>query len=203
MLHLSFSLCSYHILPGVYECKAINENGDDSIYIKISVYGPPFINVKPRDTVGITGSDILVPCEATSEPVPVITWYRNERALTSDDADKYEFTEEGLKIKRAQAVDGGSFLCQVKISNLSHLLSLVIRFTYRVRNFRGRVSNFNQSEARKQCVLASDWLKFVTLPRKFRTLFFQLLQTCIDLLFKRHSKLFSRTILSCNHVTHN
>ena len=36
---------------------------------------------------------------------------------------------------------------------------------YRVRNFRGRVSNFNQSEARKQCVLASDWLKFVTLPQ--------------------------------------
>ena len=108
----------------MYECKAINENGDDSIYIKISVYGPPFINVKPRDTVGITGSDILVPCEATSEPVPVITWYRNERALTSDDADKYEFTKEGLKIKRAQAVDGGSFLCQVGMSNLSLPLSL-------------------------------------------------------------------------------
>ena len=42
---------------------------------------------------------------------------------------------------------------------------------YRVRNFRGRVSNFNQSEARKQCFLASDWLKFVTLPRKYRALF--------------------------------
>ena len=41
---------------------------------------------------------------------------------------------------------------------------------YRVRNFRGRVSNFSQSEARKQCFLASDWLKFETLPRKFRTL---------------------------------
>ena len=41
----------------------------------------------------------------------------------------------------------------------------------RVRNFRGRVTNFNQSEARKQCFLASDWLKFETLPRKFRTLF--------------------------------
>ena len=41
---------------------------------------------------------------------------------------------------------------------------------YRVRNFRGRVSNFNQSEARKHCFLASDWLKFETLPRKFRTL---------------------------------
>ena len=40
----------------------------------------------------------------------------------------------------------------------------------RVRYFRGRVSNFNQSEARKHCFLASDWLTFETLPRKYRTL---------------------------------
>ena len=37
----------------------------------------------------------------------------------------------------------------------------------RVRNFRGRVSHFNQSEARKQCFLASDWLKYETLPENF------------------------------------
>ena len=30
------------------------------------------------------------------------------------------------------------------------------------------VSNFNQSEARKQCFLASDWLKFETVHVKFR-----------------------------------
>ena len=41
---------------------------------------------------------------------------------------------------------------------------------YRVRNFRGRVSYFNQSEARMHCFLASDWLKCETLPQKFRTL---------------------------------
>ena len=28
------------------------------------------------------------------------------------------------------------------------------------RYLRGRVSNYNQSEARKQCFLDSDWLKF-------------------------------------------
>ena len=39
--------------------------------------------------------------------------------------------------------------------------------TNRVRYFRGRVSNFNQSEARKQCFLASHWSKYETLPRKF------------------------------------
>ena len=37
--------------------------------------------------------------------------------------------------------------------------------SYRVRNCRGRVSNFDQSEARKQCFLATDWSKFETLPR--------------------------------------
>ena len=42
---------------------------------------------------------------------------------------------------------------------------------YRVRYSRGRVSNFNQSEARKHCFLSSDWLKFETLPRKYRTLY--------------------------------
>ena len=40
----------------------------------------------------------------------------------------------------------------------------------RVRYFRGRVSNCNLSEARKHCFLASDWLEFVTLPQKYRTL---------------------------------
>ena len=39
-----------------------------------------------------------------------------------------------------------------------------------IRYYRGRVTIFNQSEARKHCSLPSDWLKFETLPRKYRTL---------------------------------
>ena len=55
-------------------------------------------------------------------------------------------------------------------------LGLPITSIYRVRNFRGRVTNFDQSEARKHCFLDSDWSKFVTLPRKFRTLYPQYLK---------------------------
>ena len=55
-------------------------------------------------------------------------------------------------------------------SGKSDLTFPTVYSVYRVRNFRGRVSHFNQSEARKQCFLASDWLKYETLPRKFRTL---------------------------------
>ena len=42
----------------------------------------------------------------------------------------------------------------------------------RVRYYRGRVSNFDQSEARKHCILASYLLKFETLPRKYRVTFY-------------------------------
>lgn len=95
---------------GVYECKALNENGDDSMKTKISVQGPPFINVLPRNTVGITGSDMLVPCEATASPLPVITWFRNEVQIWND--AKFAIKSQGLLIKTAHAVDGGSYMCQ-------------------------------------------------------------------------------------------
>ena len=43
-----------------------------------------------------------------------------------------------------------------------NVITVTVLFTScnRVRNYRGRVSNFDQSEARKQCFLASDWSKF-------------------------------------------
>ena len=40
---------------------------------------------------------------------------------------------------------------------------------HRVRYFWRRVSNFNLSEAKKQCFLASDLLQFGTFPQGHRT----------------------------------
>ena len=52
--------------------------------------------------------------------------------------------------------------CNQRRSSAGMLSSILVY--NRVRNFRGGVSNFNQSEARKQCFLASDWLKCETPP---------------------------------------
>ena len=49
--------------------------------------------------------------------------------------------------------------------------SSMVIVAYGVWYFWGRVTNFNQLEAGKQCFLASDWLKFETLPLKYRTLY--------------------------------
>ena len=46
---------------------------------------------------------------------------------------------------------------------------LASKRAYRVMHCRGRVSNFNQSEAIEHSSLASDWFKFETLSRKYRT----------------------------------
>ena len=48
--------------------------------------------------------------------------------------------------------------------------------------FRGRVLHFNLSEARRQHFLASDWLDFDTLPRKYRTLYHALTSVYIVLI---------------------
>ena len=64
------------------------------------------------------------------------------------------------KRHRARSV---SFSCTI-VSFLDYESVLT---TYRVRNFRGRVSNFHQSEARKQCFLASDWWKLRLFPENF------------------------------------
>ena len=108
-------------------------------------------------------------------------------------------------------------LCQHSISLsvctciLIYLLTLVKSFIvkymvsfhipcYRVRYFRGRVSNIDQSEASKRCFLASDWLKFVTLPRKYRTLLLTIKILASFFLQKFSFKQLIQSLLGCTVV---
>ena len=75
----------------------------------------------------------------------------------------------------------------VSILSTRHVYSYDYVPPNRVRYFQGRVINFNQSEARKQCFLASDWLKLENLSRKYRTL------SAISVGFTRTSGRYQRT----------
>ena len=61
-------------------------------------------------------------------------------------------------------------IAKLKLSMLKCMYEMKIS-KLRVRYFWGRITNFNQSEARKHCFFVSDWLKYETLPRKYRTLY--------------------------------
>ena len=80
-------------------------------------------------------------------------------------------TETGISgILNGKLLNLLSFEKNGRIGNLTREnMNLEDQPLNRVRYFRGRVTNFHQSEARKHCFLAFDWLKFETLPRKYRT----------------------------------
>ena len=61
---------------------------------------------------------------------------------------------------------GFSFLTDFEFGLMGSGLVVLVGYN-RVRYIRGRVSNFHQSEARKDCFLASDWSKFETLHETF------------------------------------
>ena len=71
--------------------------------------------------------------------------------------------------------------------------------------FWERVQNINQSEARKQCFLASDWLKFGTLPRKSRiTLYVTVLFLMPSTMKTAYLDSFTNILplkLASNHIT--
>ena len=58
----------------------------------------------------------------------------------------------------------------IRYAQTSSSVRVYLDIIHIVRYYRGKVSKFNQSEAREHCFLASDWLKVETLPRKYRTL---------------------------------
>ena len=67
--------------------------------------------------------------------------------------------------------------------------------------FSGKVSNFNQSEAIKHCFLASDWSKFKTLPRKYRTLFLLIQKFFKERGYRLHKDKLQKMSLTCQSGT--
>ena len=80
---------------------------------------------------------------------------------------EYEIIGEGSQISTNQKRANSAFSLLIGQNLRPFPDNFVL---YRVRYSRGRVSNYHQSEARKHCIPASDWLKFVTLPQKYRNL---------------------------------
>ena len=63
--------------------------------------------------------------------------------------------------------------------------------TYRVPIESGELSNFNQSDARNHCFLASNWLKFENPPQKYCTLLIMKISYCGMFMIKSCSRPFN------------
>ena len=111
-----------------------------------------------------------------SDGIVVITFISGEREFPiPDHVDIFHLRKEidacdKTALEAVMDVDAERIFLEKKAEELS-ALGFYPAFN-RVRYFRGRVSYFDQLEARKHRFLASDWSKYDTLePRKYRSLF--------------------------------
>ncbi|XP_060069782.1 hemicentin-1-like [Ylistrum balloti] len=96
---------------GNYTCTAVNQAGIASVYRNLSVFVPPVIAESSRFVTAFLGNiSIIVPCEVTGYPTPVITWHKDGQRLR-DDRSKIIFQEGSIMIRGIQESDAGVYRC--------------------------------------------------------------------------------------------
>uniref|UniRef100_A0A3Q3ALP3 Hemicentin 1 n=1 Tax=Kryptolebias marmoratus TaxID=37003 RepID=A0A3Q3ALP3_KRYMA len=101
---------------GKYSCVAINAAGEASKHIYLTVF-PPSIRGNSRDSPVevnvLVGKSVTLECESNAVPPPVITWFKNGRAV-SESANLHILAEgQILEIKHSelQVSDTGQYVC--------------------------------------------------------------------------------------------
>lgn len=116
MLYLQQVTQSVH---GVYECSGI-ENGETK-YVRFEfVLNQPinFVDTPIEQSIRANTDDTIV-CRAIATPGPQISWVRKK--VTIKNNDKYQITNEGLRIKNPTAEDEGIYTCQAFVLKTGEL----------------------------------------------------------------------------------
>ncbi|XP_017276034.1 hemicentin-1 isoform X1 [Kryptolebias marmoratus] len=100
---------------GKYSCVAINAAGEASKHIYLTVFVPPSIRGNSRDSPVevnvLVGKSVTLECESNAVPPPVITWFKNGRAV-SESANLHILAEgQILEIKHSEVSDTGQYVC--------------------------------------------------------------------------------------------
>ena len=95
---------------GLYKCKASNELGQDSAVTHLSVVQlPQFTVTSPAQLKGSKNHNVTVPCQATGDPQPKVTWVKENGELP---VGRSKVSEDGtLRIWNAKEEDSGNYIC--------------------------------------------------------------------------------------------
>ena len=74
---------------------------------------PPQITSGPGSINAGMGSSTFLPCQYIGDPVPMVTWYKEETLLdlTPGSTTKYQKTNQGLHINSLGLADSGNYKC--------------------------------------------------------------------------------------------
>uniref|UniRef100_A0A8D2NA96 Hemicentin 1 n=1 Tax=Zonotrichia albicollis TaxID=44394 RepID=A0A8D2NA96_ZONAL len=96
---------------GRYTCVARNAAGSAHRHVTLHVQEPPVIQAQPGVLDVIVNNPIVLPCEATGTPQPVITWQKEGINIITT-GNSYMVQPSGsLQITRAAVEDAGTYMC--------------------------------------------------------------------------------------------
>ncbi|XP_062516008.1 peroxidasin homolog [Corticium candelabrum] len=96
---------------GLYMCIVSNEVGQANVLARVDVIVPLRI-VSVLDVIdGIVGADVWLPCDATGNPRPRITWYKDNKLINSAALKYHVYTNGTLHVKNLGSVDSGVYKC--------------------------------------------------------------------------------------------
>ncbi|XP_072043107.1 protein sidekick-2-like [Amphiura filiformis] len=100
---------------GIYECEASLGGRTVRSEASLTIYIPAEFLLSPEPiTVSSVGSVVDMPCQATGNPRPTVTWYRNAINVEIITDQRYQVLASGsLQIQNLKASDAGMFQCLV------------------------------------------------------------------------------------------
>uniref|UniRef100_UPI0035900F1F hemicentin-1 n=1 Tax=Myxine glutinosa TaxID=7769 RepID=UPI0035900F1F len=134
---------------GRYTCMAINLAGQAERTFDVIVHSPPSMEANYGGTSNLTvnvGSSVLLECQVTGSPPPVITWLKDNKPLSSHAEARKLLGGRILHFWHSKAHDAGRYTCVAsnqagsteKHFNLEVLIPPTIRDSEQVMTFRVR-----------------------------------------------------------------
>ncbi|XP_036128071.1 hemicentin-1 [Molossus molossus] len=98
---------------GRYTCVATNAAGEAQQHLQLHVHEPPSLEDAGRmlnETV-VVNSPVQLECKAAGTPLPVITWYKDNRPLSGSTSVTFLNRGQIVDIESAQIADAGIYRC--------------------------------------------------------------------------------------------
>ena len=114
---------------GLYKCKASNSLGHDLAVTQLNVVELPQFTIRPSAQLELSENrNITVPCQATGDPKPTVTWVKENSELPSG---RSKVSVDGtLEIWNTKEEDSGRYTCKAssaEVLKASSAMMLTVR----------------------------------------------------------------------------
>ncbi|XP_059001185.1 hemicentin-1 isoform X2 [Mustela lutreola] len=98
---------------GRYTCVATNAAGETQQHLQLHVHEPPSLEDagKMLNETVVLNNPIQLECKAAGNPLPAITWYKNNRPLSGSSGVTFLNRGQIIDIESAQISDAGIYKC--------------------------------------------------------------------------------------------